>query len=215
MNLVQRCSLAAALCISILAIFLHNPYIVKEFIAAGYDLNNRGACSALDSALVVDHGIADILLDAGFKPNTPKCNVLPRIADGWYTRERHIWGSEMLKKVLQKGQYSQEQLDDAMAGAATFNSDVTALIALKEAGASADKALQINARNFNSPEAILTLINEAGADPKADGGKAVTEAETTLAEMRARQAKQPSLQFPTDERRRLQMIQILKTPSRG
>ncbi|MEZ0223943.1 MAG: hypothetical protein ACAH83_05275 [Alphaproteobacteria bacterium] len=93
----------------------------------------------------------------------------------------------MLKKVLQKGQYSQEQLDDAMAGAATFNADVTALVALKE----------------------------AGADPKADGGKAVTEAETTLAEMRARQAKQPSLQFPTDERRRLQMIQILKTPSRG
>jgi hypothetical protein len=85
---------------------------------------------------------------------------------------------------------------------------VTALAALKEAGASADKALQINARKFNSPEAILTLINDAGADPKADGGKAVTEAETTLAEMRARQAKDPSLQFPTDERRRLQMMQI-------
>lgn len=197
------------------AIFRHNAPIVKEFIAAGYDLNNRGACSVLDSALVVDHGIADILLDAGFKPNTPNCNVLPRIADGWYARERHIWGSEMLKKVLQKGQFTQQQLDDAMAGAATFNPDTTALTALKEAGASADKALQINARNYNSPEAILTLINEAGADPKADGGKAVTEAETTLAEMRARQAKDPSLQFPTDERRRLQMIQILKTPSRG
>jgi hypothetical protein len=28
--------------------------------------------------------------------------VLPRIADGWYARD-HIWGSEMLKKVLQKG----------------------------------------------------------------------------------------------------------------
>ncbi|HTK85350.1 MAG TPA: hypothetical protein VL625_09725 [Patescibacteria group bacterium] len=193
--------------------FTHNTFLVKQFIAAGYDLNNRGACPALDSALVIDPEIADVLLDAGFPTHTGDCTVLPRIADGWYNNEHGIYDSRLLKKVLDQGQFSQAELDEAMASAATFNRNTYALTVLKEAGANPDHALQLNTREFLSPEAVLNLINRAGANPQADNGKALKEAETTLQGMRERQAKDPSLMFPDSERRSLQIIQILNAPS--
>ena len=115
-------------------LYNHNTFMAKQFVAAGYNLNNRGACPTLDSALVVDHDIAGFLLDAGFKPTTPNCNVLPRIADGWFNSDHGIMDNSMLRKVLEKGHFSEAQLDDAMAGAATFNRDPMALYVLQEAG---------------------------------------------------------------------------------
>lgn len=194
-------------------LFDHNSFMAKQFIAAGYDLNNRGACTVLDSALEIDHKIAGILLDAGFKPKTKDCNVLPSIADGWYNRDHGIRNNDMLRKVLEKGHFSEDQLDEAMAGAAAFNADPMALSVLKEAGANPDKALQINAREYNSPEGVLALINDQAADPRANRGKTIIEAENALQEARDYQAQYPSQLFPDEERRRLQIIQILKTPS--
>ncbi len=192
------------------ALFTHNSFMVKQFIAAGYDTSNRGACVVLDSALVVDHKIADVLLDANFPTQAKDCLVLPRIADGWYNNDHGIHDTSMLKKVLDKGHFSQSDLDEAMASAATFNPDRYALTVLKEAGANPDHALQINAREYLSPEAVLNLINEVGADPQADNGKALREAEATLQEMRDQQARNPSQMFPDSERRSQQIIRILK-----
>jgi hypothetical protein len=197
----------------LLADVYHNSFMAKQFIAAGYDLNNRGACTVLDGALQIDHKIAGILLDAGFKPNTPDCNVLPRIADGWYNRDHGIMNNDMLRKVLAKGRFSEDRLDEAMAGAAAFNPDTRALSALRDAGANPGKALQIIVREYNSPEGVLTLLNDQAADPSLNDFKAATEAEIALRDLRDLRAKNPSPAFSESERRCLQTVRILNTPS--